>query len=233
MVPEAGVEPARPEGHCPLKTACLPVPPLRLKAYILYTTVKELPRLYAITDRKVYGKDFLGTLKKVLDMGVRMIQLREKGTSGREYYRLAKKVRELTKEYDALLLINERFDIAMAVGADGVHLPEESFPPSRVKVINPDLIVGLSAHSPESALRAQEEGADFVTISPIFKTSSHPNAKPLSPGIIKETAKKVKIPIYALGGITWEKTKVCYKNGAYGVAGITMFIHGKNTGNDT
>ena len=162
-----------------------------------------------------------------------MVQLREKDIKGRDLYELAMKVRELTSRYDALLLINGRFDIAVAVGADGVHLPEHYIPPSAVKRLFPDLIVGFSAHSPESAKRAEEEGADFVTISPIFKTSSHPEAKALGPGAIRKVVERVNIPVYALGGITWEKVKVCYKNGAYGIAGITMFTHGRNERTNT
>ena len=184
----------------------------------------ELPRLYAITDRKKYGKSFLGTLERILKKGVKMVQLREKDLPGRELYELAKEVRKLTKKYDALLLINERFDIALAVEADGVHLPENSFPPSVVKRINPSLIVGFSAHSLEGALYAEKEGADFITLSPIFKTSSHPDAKPIGLKTLREISQKVKIPVYALGGITWDRIKVCYKNGAYGIAGITMFL---------
>ena len=184
----------------------------------------ELPRLYAITDRKKYGEDFLGILEEILKKGVKMVQLREKDLPGRELYELAKEVRELTKKYDTLLLINERFDVALAVGADGVHLPENSFPPSVVKRINPNFIVGFSAHSLESALYAEREGADFITLSPIFKTSSHPEATPLGLKTLKEVSKLVSIPVFALGGITKERMKMCYKNGAYGVAGITMFL---------
>jgi thiamine-phosphate pyrophosphorylase len=194
--------------------------------------VKELPRLYAITDRRKYGKDFLGTLRRVLEKGVRMVQLREKDLGGRDLYLLALKVRDLTREFGAILLINERFDIARAVGAEGVHLPERSFPPSVVKKLFPDMIVGFSAHSLEGAVYAQEEGADFVTLSPIFRTSSHPDAKPLGPGKIREVAEAVSIPVFALGGVTWERMKVCYKNGAYGIAGITIFIN-ENEGPDT
>ncbi|NPB08362.1 MAG: thiamine phosphate synthase [Aquificae bacterium] len=184
----------------------------------------ELPRLYAITDRKKYGDDFLGTLRKILERGVRMVQLREKDLPARDLYELALKVRELTKEYGAILLINERFDVARAVGAEGVHLPERSFPPSVVKRLFPDMIVGFSAHSLEGVLYAQKEGADFVTLSPIFKTSSHPEAEPLGPGVLREASRRASIPIYALGGITWERMKLCYRNGAYGIAGISMFL---------
>jgi thiamine-phosphate pyrophosphorylase len=184
----------------------------------------ELPRLYAITDSKRYGEDFERTLRKVLERGVRMVQLREKELTGRKYYELALRVREITKEYSALLFINDRVDVALAVHADGVHLPEKGIPPNVVKEMAPKLLVGYSAHSLESALYAQEQGADFITLSPIFETSSHPEAKPLGLLYLQDVAKRVSVPIYALGGITWDRIKLCYKNGAYGVAGISLFI---------
>ncbi len=183
----------------------------------------ELPRLYAITDSKRYP-DFLERLEKVLKKGIRMVQLREKQISGLEYYRLALEVREMTKDYGALLFINDRVDIALAVGADGVHLPEKGFPPSVVKRMAPGLLVGYSAHSLEEALYAQREGADFITLSPIFKTQSHPEREPIGLAVLKEVSQSLSIPVYALGGITWEKIKLCYKNGAYGIAGIGLFF---------
>ena len=195
--------------------------------------MKNLPRLYAITNRRLYGDDFFKTLDRILDKGVKMVQLREKDLPGRELYELALKVRELTKKYGALLLINERFDVAVAVGADGVHLPEKSFPPSVVKRLFPDLTIGFSAHSEEGIKYAMEEGADFVTFGPVFKTSSHPEAKPLGTMKLKEVTRKYDIPIYALGGVTWDRIKLCYKNGAYGVAGITMFLKDGNERSDT
>ncbi|MEJ7621553.1 MAG: thiamine phosphate synthase [Aquificaceae bacterium] len=183
----------------------------------------NLPRLYAITDSKRYP-DMLQRLEKALKKGIRMVQLREKELSGLEYYQLAKRVRELTQNYDAMLFINDRVDIALAVNADGVHLPEKGLPPSVVKKIAPELLVGYSAHSLEQALCAQEEGADFITLSPIFKTQSHPEVEPIGLGLLKEVSQKLSIPVYALGGITWDRIKLCYKNGAYGIAGIGLFF---------
>ncbi len=182
-----------------------------------------MPRLYAITDSKRYP-DMLQRLEKALKRGIRMVQLREKELSGLEYYQLAKRVRELTQDYDAMLFINERVDIALAVNADGVHLPEKGLPPSVVKRIAPKLLVGYSAHSLEQALWAQEEGADFITLSPIFKTQSHPEVEPIGLGLLKEVSQRLSIPVYALGGITWDRIKLCYKNGAYGIAGIGLFF---------
>jgi len=194
--------------------------------------VEDLPRLYAITDRRKYGKEFLRTLEDVLRRGVRMVQLREKELDGRGLYELALSVRELTQRYGALLLVNERVDVALAVGADGVHLPEAGMPPGAVKKLAPHLLVGYSAHSPEGVLYAQRESADFVTLSPIFRTGSHPDAEPLGPEILREISEQVNVPIYALGGVTWDRVETCLKNGAYGVAGITMFLNGEDEGSD-
>ncbi|MEN3028505.1 MAG: thiamine phosphate synthase [Aquificaceae bacterium] len=183
----------------------------------------DLPRLYAITDRKRYP-DLVQRLEKALQKGLKMVQLREKETSGLEYYRLGREVRKLTREYGAMLLVNERVDIALAVEADGVHLPEEGLPPAVVRKIEPKLIIGYSAHSLEQALWAQEQGADFVTLSPIFKTLSHPDREPIGLQVLKESSQKLSLPVYALGGITWDRVRLCYKNGAYGVAGIGLFF---------
>ena len=184
----------------------------------------SLPHLYAITDPVKYGENFEETLKRVLEKGVRMVQLREKEKDAKDYYELALRVRKITEQFSALLFINDRVDIALAVSADGVHLPRNGLPPSVVKRIAPKLLVGYSAHSLEEALFAQEEGADFITLSPIFKTASHPEVEPLGLSYLREVSSKLKIPVYALGGITWEKIKLCYKNGAYGVAGISLFL---------
>ncbi len=195
--------------------------------------MRTLPRLYAITDRRKFRAGFTTVLERILRRNVKMIQLREKDLGGRELYNLARQARELTQRYGALLLINERLDIAVAVGADGVHLPERGLPPKVVKDLFPHLLVGYSAHSLEGVLYAQKEGADFVTLSPIFRTESHPEAEPLGLEELKRVSAKVNVPIYALGGVTQERIELCLKNGAYGVAGITMFLDGEDEGPDS
>ncbi len=185
----------------------------------------RLPNKYAITDSKRYDKPLEILVENLIkSTEVKMIQLREKHLKGRQLYETALKLRKITNKYSALLFINERFDIAMAVSADGVHLPEKSFPPSVIKKLKPDLLVGYSAHSLDSALFAEREGADFITLSPIFKTSSHPDAQPLGLDILEEVSKKVNIPVFALGGINDENAEACLKKGAYGIAGISLFF---------
>ncbi len=185
----------------------------------------SLPKKYAITDSKRYDKPAHILVEEVLkNTDVRMIQLREKHLKDKDLYLTALRLREITKRYSALLIINERFDIALAVDADGVHLPEKSFPPSVIKKISPKLLVGFSAHSLESALYAEREGADFITLSPIFKTASHPESEPIGIEVLEIVCRSVKIPVFALGGIDEIKGEECIKRGAYGVAGISVFF---------
>ncbi len=185
----------------------------------------SLPKEYAITDSKRYDKPLEIMIESLLKMtNVKMIQLREKHLKGKELYEIALKLRKITYEHSTLLFINERFDIAIAVSADGVHLPENSFPPSVVKGINSNMLVGFSAHSIESALYAEKDGADFITLSPIFRTRSHPETRPLGLDTLEEVCKKISIPIFALGGINEENFEECFKRGAYGIAGISFFF---------
>ncbi|MEN3033632.1 MAG: thiamine phosphate synthase [Aquificaceae bacterium] len=184
--------------------------------------LEKLHRVYAISDRR--RADPVESFKLLLDRGIRMFQLREKDMNAGELYVLAKKIRNMTKEYGALLFINSRVDIAMAVSADGVHLPSDGLSPKVVKSLSRDLIVGVSTHSLEEAIKAQKEGADFITLSPIFKTRSHPDVEPIGLSALKEVSSAVCIPVYALGGVNFERAKQCYKNGAFGIAGIDMFL---------
>ncbi|NPB06856.1 MAG: thiamine phosphate synthase [Aquificae bacterium] len=184
----------------------------------------ELPRLYAIADLSRYGEPFLEKVERVLEKGVRMLQLRAKGLPARRLYELAKEVRALTRRYGALFIVNARADAAAAVGADGVHLPEAGLPPEAVKRVFPNLLVGFSAHSLESALEAQRQGADFVTFSPVFRTASHPEAEPKGLEELKRVAEALSVPVYALGGVTAGRVRDCLEAGAYGVAGIGLFL---------
>jgi len=187
----------------------------------------DLPTLYLISDRKqILGRSLIVALEAVLDGGARMIQLREKDLSGRELFDLAAKVRGLTAKYGAKLLINDRVDIAIAVDADGVHLPASSFNPVDArKLIGRDKIIGLSAHSEADVIRAEREGADFVTFSPIYHTPSKAGyGEPQGLERLEEVCSKVNIPIYALGGIKRENVRDLMGRGASGVAMISAIL---------
>ncbi|MDO8445163.1 MAG: thiamine phosphate synthase [Deltaproteobacteria bacterium] len=188
----------------------------------------ELNRLYLITDRsKTLSRPLEDVVKAALEGGVRFVQLREKDLSGRELFNLARELRELTNRYNAKLLINDRVDIAVAVGADGVHLGRQSVSvqDARRAFESSSFSVGVSTHSLEEALQAESEGADFITFSPVYFTPSKAAYdQPVGIDKLKEVAKAVNIPIFALGGITIANTEDIMKAGVYGVAMISAIM---------
>lgn len=182
-------------------------------------------KLYLIGDRKLFPNEesFLNAVDVALSAGVRAFQLREKDLTARELYNLAKKVREITRKNDALLFINDRIDIALAVDADGVHLPQSGFPAHIVrKVWNNKFIIGVSTHSVEEA-REASEWADFITFSPIFYTPSKAiYGKPLGVEKLKDIRNSIKCKVFALGGINLNNVHevIPYCDGVAMISGI-------------
>jgi thiamine-phosphate pyrophosphorylase len=154
-----------------------------------------------ITQAFCAGRRGLAVLDQVLAAGVGIVQLREKDLSDRRLYELAVAFRRRTEAGGALLIIDDRLDIALAAGADGVHLGQEDLPVAAARRIAPDLIIGASSHSLEEALAAQEAGAGYVNIGPIFPTATKPAASPLGLEAIERIAPRLRIPWSAMGGI--------------------------------
>ncbi|MGP8049003.1 MAG: thiamine phosphate synthase [Desulfobaccales bacterium] len=154
-----------------------------------------------ITQAFCAGRSPLTVLDQVLAAGVSIVQLREKDLTDRRLYELAVAFRRRTEAAGALLIIDDRLDIALAAGADGVHLGQEDLPVAAAREIAPDLISGASSHSLEEALAAQEAGAGYVNIGPIFATASKPAATPLGPEAIGHIAPRLRIPWSVMGGI--------------------------------
>jgi len=183
--------------------------------------------LYLISDRKqVPGGNLCAAVEGALRGGVRAVQLREKDLSGRELHELACRLRELTSRYGAKLILNERLDIALAVGADGVHLGENSIPLRQArKVAGEGLLIGVSCHDREKALAAQDNGADFITFSPIFFTPSKaPYGEPVGTERLAEVCRLLRVPVFALGGIKREKVRTVLGHGAHGIALISAIL---------
>ncbi|HOP41741.1 MAG TPA: thiamine phosphate synthase, partial [Geobacteraceae bacterium] len=158
--------------------------------------------------------------------GVRAVQLREKDLPARDLYELACRMKETTDRYGAKLLVNDRLDVALAAGADGVHLGESSLPLPRAREIVGDrLLIGVSCHGKEGALSAQENGADFITFSPIFFTPSKaPYGEPVGTELLAEACRLLRIPVFALGGIKKERVREVLDYGARGIALISAII---------
>lgn len=181
---------------------------------------KDPLRVYLITDcQQLPPNQQLAVVASALKGGIKDLQLREKNLPLNDLFSLAKVLRQLTEKYGARLYINGRLDIALMVDADGVHLPEDGLPPNEVKARYPHLLVGVSTHSLTSARRAEQDGADFITFSPIYKTPSKQQYGPPQ-GLDKlgEVCKAVNIPVLALGGINLEHIPAVQEQGAHGVA---------------
>jgi thiamine-phosphate pyrophosphorylase len=154
-----------------------------------------------ITEAFCAGRTSLTVLDQVLAAGVGIVQLREKDLEDRRLYELAVEFRRRTEAAGSLLIIDDRVDIALAAGADGVHLGQTDLPIAVARRIAPDLIIGASSHSLDEALAAQNEGAGYVNIGPIFATPTKPAAVPLGVEAIPRIAPHLKIPWSTMGGI--------------------------------
>ena len=185
-------------------------------------------KLYLITDRKLFNGrcQMYLALETALEAGVKLIQLREKDLSIRELLDTAVWMRELTKEYGARLMINDRVDVALSVDADGVHLGQTSMPAYAVrKITGGKLLIGVSTHSADEAIKAENDGADFITLGPIYKTpSKHGHGNPIGIRIIRKAKSHVSIPVFAIGGIKPDKAKKVREAGADGVAVISAIL---------
>ena len=202
-----------------------------------YRTARKIKRidfkLYAITDRHRCAPTALAdVVSELLDAGVTAIQLREKDLDDTELIQLAQPIAEVCRNYKAKLFINTSTYIARETGATGVHLPANA---ESVKTVNTqtdeNLCVGCSVHSLDAARRREAEGADFVTYSPIYPTVSKPGYGPaVGVACLAEVAETVKIPVFALGGITPDRVDECLAVGAFGVAVMSGVMSPTNTG---
>jgi thiamine-phosphate pyrophosphorylase len=175
-----------------------------------------------ITEKFCAGRSSLEVLQAVVAAGVEVVQLREKELAKEDLLVLAKKYREITKIHNVSLIINDHVDIALAVGAEGVHLGQEDASCEKVKGINPDLIVGVSTHDLEEAVVAEKAGADYINIGPIFNTKTKElKMQALGVAALKEIRSKISIPFTVMGGIKEKHIPELLKAGAKRIAMVT------------
>ncbi|HUK55232.1 MAG TPA: thiamine phosphate synthase [Nitrospiria bacterium] len=188
--------------------------------------------LCLITDRhQTGGRPLDEVVEEALSGGVRAVQLREKDLSTRELLRWAEKLRSLTARFGARFLINDRLDVCLAVGADGVHLRADSLPVSAVrKILGPERLIGQSTHAVSEVIEAQREGADFVVLGPIYDTPSKRSMgrPPLGLSVIRSAAARVAVPVFAIGGIRFERISDVIQNCGQGVAVISALLRAPN-----
>ncbi len=158
--------------------------------------------------------------------GVDWVQIREKSLEARALLAVAVEARRMAA--GGRLLVNERADVALAAGLDGVHLPSDSIDPSACRrALGARAVVGVSCHSLREVSRAGEEGADFVVLGPVFETASKRGyGPPLGLAALANACREAPIPVLALGGVSVENAGRCLDAGAAGVAGISLFRAG-------
>jgi thiamine-phosphate pyrophosphorylase len=184
-------------------------------------------RLYLITDRsRAGGKALAAVVREALEGGVKAVQLREKDLPAAALYPLAVELRRITSEFNARLIINDRLDIALAVGADGVHIGVNSLPVAAARrLLGKGNIIGYSAHSIDEALRAQADGADFVTFGPLYTTPSKAAyGEPCGVKKLADAVSALDIPVIALGGISSANTTEALSANVRGIAVISAIL---------
>jgi thiamine-phosphate pyrophosphorylase len=183
--------------------------------------------LYLITDRRQVpaGRTLVETLRAALEGGVRAVQLREKDLPAAELLPLAQELRGLTARHGARLLVNDRLDVALAVGADGVHLGGHSLPVAVARrILGPEKLIGVSTHHPEEVPAAARDGADFVTIGPVwFTPSKAAYAEPVGLEQLR-AACAADLPVFALGGVTGDRLPAILAAGAAGAALVSAIL---------
>ena len=197
----------------------------------------ELPKLYPITDRRLSGLSHAEQVARLCAGGARLIQLREKHLSPREFYREAEEALRAARACGARVVINDRADVALALGADGVHLGQDDLPPAAAReLLGERAIIGFSTHSIEQAAEAARMPLDYVAIGPVFQTSSKENPDPV---VGLEGVRRVResmrgtLSLVAIGGITADRARSVLEAGAHSVAVIGALLTAEDPGQIT
>jgi len=170
--------------------------------------------VYLVTSARMSaGRGTLEIISAALEGGIRLIQLREKDLMPDDFHKLAVDARKMTLDAGALLIINDLPDLAVEIGADGVHLGQDDCPVREVRIKTPDLIIGASTHSVDEALKAQEDGASYINIGPLFptKTKEWDDAF-LGMSGLRKISTVARIPYTVMGGI--KKSHIAQLRGA-------------------
>jgi thiamine-phosphate pyrophosphorylase len=183
----------------------------------------DLPRIYPITDRRLTGLSHAEQVARLCEGGARLIQLREKHLTPREFYLEAESALRVARSYGARIVVNDRADIALALGADGLHLGQDDLRPDAARrVLGDDAIVGFSTHNAEQAAEAARLPVSYVAIGPVFETASKENPDPV---VGLDTLRRVRsitegVPLVAIGGITHANARAVLEAGADSLAVI-------------
>ena len=185
--------------------------------------------LYGIIDRESIGLKSLERIaKECLRSGIRIIQYRDKSRESQGFYQNARLLKKIIAD-KALFIINDRADIARLVDSDGLHLGQDDLPIEAARrIIGRDKIIGKSCHSLKQAILAQKEGADYISIGPIFTTPTKPDYPVVGLSLLKSAIEKIKIPITAIGGIDKTNIGLVRASGARIIAVVRAICQARN-----
>jgi len=181
------------------------------------------PSLYVVLDRAASGgRDLVEILDDALAGGARLIQLREKEWPSGRVLPLAERLRARCRAAGATFIVNDRVDLAVAVGADGVHVGQDDLPARAARpLLRPGMILGVSTHSVEQARAAQADGADYVAVGSMFPTRSKAEFELVGPDLLRKLRGEIRVPLIGIGGITHANVGEVIAAGADGVAVIS------------
>jgi len=176
--------------------------------------------LYVIIDKEILKKkDLISVAKSVIEGGADIIQFRNKISEDSEFLREAKRLRTITQNKRILFIIDDRPDIAKAVDADGVHLGRKDLPVRRArKILGENRLIGFSCHSLKDILLAKRLNVDYISIGPVFKTPLKPESQPIDISPFRNLEDRIKIPVFAIGGINFKNLKGILKKGIKRIA---------------
>ena len=186
--------------------------------------------LYFITDSTGFNEaEFLCRVEGALEGGVTLLQLREKEKSAGEYIKLAEKVHFLTEKYRVPLIIDDRLDVALAVGAEGVHLGQSDVPVDTArKICGKNMIIGATAKTVAQATEACRQGADYLGVGAIYPTTTKVKTVLTSVRTLEEICKAVQIPVNAIGGLCRNNLDVLKGTGIAGVCAVSAIMKAEN-----
>lgn len=187
-------------------------------------------RLYLVTDRSLMSTETLEeAVEEAVKGGCTLVQLREKEASSMEFYETALRVKKLTERYGVPLIINDRVDIALAAGVDGVHVGQSDLPAPIVRrILGEDKILGVSAATVEEAKRAESDGADYIGVGAMYATGTKTDTRPVSLETLRAIRAAVKIPIVVIGGINLPRIPDFKGTGIDGLAVVSAIIAKKD-----
>ena len=182
--------------------------------------------LYAVTDRHwLNGETLCSQVEKALKGGATFIQLREKSLDEETFFKEAVELQKLCKEYQVPFVVNDNVDIALKMGADGVHVGQSDMEAGDVrKKLGPDKIIGVSAQTVEQAVLAEKRGADYLGVGAVFPTGSKDDAEDVSFETLKAICEAVNIPVVAIGGINRNNVAELAGSGIDGIAVISAIF---------